>query len=131
METTIPQRNNPKQGDLDKEFGYYQVCVVGELSGDKFQLFVDTACAKSVVSMSWAVQVTNILKTNGVEPIWTQEREPFRFGPHNTIHSEWACILPLQWGPNSLSIRFSVVDRDIPPLVAKRVMKFLKGQFGL
>eukprot|EP00969_Alexandrium_andersonii_P194716 8600284-Alexandrium_andersonii.AAC.1 len=86
-------------------------------------LLVDTACAKTVAGQEWADRVITYYKNNLKFDIpRVRESEPFRFGPGPLIRSTYALLLPVVWHGKIAVIRFSIVNRDVPPLVAKRVL---------
>ena len=54
-----------------------------------------------------------------------KDREPFRFGPGKRIWSEEAILVVTKWGGQVVVVRFSIVEKDVPFLISKFVMKRL------
>ena len=102
-------------------------CIIPE-TGQRFRLLlVGTDCAKSVGGIEWAKQFTQryfLIYSYKIE--WIAEDEPFRFGLGPLVKSRYAVIIPLLWHSARVLIRFSVVDKDVPPPVAKDMTMFLK-----
>ncbi len=101
------------------------VNVPSSTGGDDVDLlFVDTACAKSVAGARWANAIEQwCIEHFNTQLIYVNECEPFRFGPGDRIYSKRAIIVPCLWGDSVAPIRLSIVDKEVPPLIAKRVLK--------
>ena len=86
-------------------------------------ILIDTACAKTVAGEPWAHAVTKHFSENynyGIEKV--VEKEPFRFGLCPRLWSEYALLVPCRWQVGMVIFRVSIVKRDVPPLMAKRVL---------
>ena len=93
------------------------------------QILVDTACARTVAGMRWALAVVDyVYETYGYRLEMVDDNEPFRFGLGPTIRSVKALLLPMEWGRGQGAVlRISLVNCEVPPLMSRAVLRHLGG----
>ena len=92
---------------------------------------LDTACAKSVAGEPWAQAIVPYYARHfNHHIVRVSEAQPFRFGPGPRITSTYALIIPLVWKGHIALWRVSIVAKDVPPLMAKKVLKTLQAQIS-
>ena len=95
-------------------------------------ILIDTDCAKTVAGEPWAHAITKHFSDNYNYVIdKVVEKEPFRFGPGPRLWSEYALLVPCRRQGEMVILRVSIVKRDVPPLMAKRVLRELKAIMNL
>ncbi len=97
-----------------------------------FVVLVDTACAKSVVGKPWATRYIQMVEsTFDVKVIAIYEKAPFKFGPGGRIFSVYALVVVFECADqrSRVAVKISVIDRDLPCLLSKSVIRGLRGVF--
>ena len=102
-------------------------CYVVTLRGYKlpFVAYADTACAKSVTGRVNAEMLQEWCRSKSWPVKIVEDKEPFKFGPGKRIWSTSAILVVTKWGNQTVVVRFSIVDKEVPFLISKFVMKRL------
>ena len=93
--------------------------------------YADTACAKSVVGQDNAEALIRCCRDQAWPYARVSDEEPFRFGPGKRIWSTEALVVPVIWAQQTVLLRFSIVQANVPFLVSKFVFKKLGGVIDL
>ena len=97
----------------------------------QYPAYVDTACAKSVMGGSGAMDIMAYCDKNEWPYRTVEEAEPFKFGPGERIMSKFALLLPVKWAGVTVLIRISVIAQRIPILLSKYLFKKLGAVLDL
>ena len=101
-------------------------------ASDPGLLIVDTACARSVAGRAWYDLMAQWLReAHDYQIERVDDNEAFRFGPGAPVHSSFAILLPVEWQGRGAVIRISIVPREVPPLISKAVLKYLRANIDL
>ena len=97
----------------------------------QFPAYVDTACAKSVMGCSEAMEIMTCCDKHGWPYATVPEAEPYKFGPGDRIVSKFAMIFPVRWANVIVVVRISVISQRIPILLSKYLFKKLGAVLDL
>ena len=92
---------------------------------------IDTGCASTVVGYPWFERYMAEAEARGVEYIFEEDTECFKFGASRVYRADFAVWLPVCLGGSWVAIRASVVPCDVPFLVGRPAMKKLGARIDL
>ena len=90
-----------------------------------FLAYVDTACARGVGGRKAIDALTQWCEQHGWPHVVVADRQPFRFGPGERIWANEALVLAVIWAGTQITIRISVVEKTVPLLISKPILKQL------
>ena len=120
--TTQGAEEDDESSDSGTAFDVMMTCA--NFKGADSLGMTDTCCAKTVVGEDWARQHMMRMWEKGITYLVVKEREPFRFGPGDVLHSSYALIFPLGLGEDGhvAVVRASVVTQSVPLLLSKNAL---------
>ena len=128
-----PLNKAPKTANFTQVHGIFVVEVLtATKDSDQGPLaIIDTGCASSVAGYPWFERYMAEAEARGVEYVFEEDSESFKFGASRVYRADFAVWLPVCLGGSWVAIRVSVVACDVPFLVGRPAMKKLGAKIDL